>query len=73
MTNPPPPSAIGREPGWHLNRRWSLADMDRIKVLALEHAPARFIADQMGTTEAEILGLAVRNGFSVRAGREAAQ
>lgn len=49
----------------HLNLRWSLADMDRLKKLAASHS-ATAIATIMGCTKAEIIDLCERNAILVR-------
>lgn len=68
MTQPHPILEQQREPGtepvtWHLNLRWSLADVERVAAMARARNSALHIATVMGCRSAEILELCRRNGI----------
>ena len=56
---------IARRPDWHLNRRWTLADIDLVERRAVARASASEIAARIGATRTEICELCERNGIKL--------
>lgn len=54
-----------RKPVWHLNRRWTLADMDLIERKARMRATASEIAAKLGCSRIDIIGVCRRNGIKL--------
>lgn len=52
-----------------LNWRWTVADTDRIRRLALAQKTATEIADEMNTSAAHIVALCYEMGIFVRAAK----
>lgn len=50
----------------HLNFRWSLADMDKIKLLSTQGRSVDQIAFELDATTVEILQVCGRNGILLR-------
>lgn len=52
-------------PDWHLNRRWTLADVWAVERKAANRASASEIAKHMGCERIDILRLCHRNGIKL--------
>ena len=51
---------------WHLNRRWTMADMAKIERKARNRATLPEIAEYIGASVREISEVMARNGIEVR-------
>ena len=58
-------NAIAHRPTWHLNRRWTLADVWEAERKAGNRASASEIAAHMGCERIDILHLCKRNGIKL--------
>lgn len=65
MTLPGIPINAVKPADWHLNRRWTLADVWEVERRAMKRASASEIAEQMGAARIEVLYLCMRNGIKL--------
>lgn len=58
-------NAMPRKPDWHLNNRWTLADVWAVERRAANRASASEIAAAMGCQRIDILNLCHRNDIKL--------
>ena len=55
-----------RLPDWHLNKRWTISDMDKIERKARNRATLPEIAEYVGASVKEVSEVMARNGIELR-------